>query len=70
MHGTDVRPVGPAHFVKDDVTQDARVVHQHVDTTKGIERQFNDQLGVFRLGIESVEAIASPPAFLIASTVS
>ena len=69
-YGNHIRPIRPAHLVEDHVAKNADIVDQDVDAAIGVERSLDDGFCVLRLGDQSVEAIASPLAFLTASTVS
>ena len=61
----DVRPVRPAHAVEDAVAQDAGIVDQDVDAAEGVERRSARSCRHCAGSlIDSVEAIASPPACL------
>ena len=49
VNGQHVRPIRPAHAVKDSVAQDAGIVDQDIDAAEGGERNFYDLLRVLRI---------------------
>ena len=45
----DIRPIRPAHAMKNAVAQDAGIVHQNIDAAEGVERRLHDLVAVSRI---------------------